>query len=75
MKTKRKHITCSRCRYVRQDKLCSEADWVAIECGNPRSDYYRALLNVTKGGDKCARIIWQGCPCGKRIQKKRRITK
>ena len=76
MKRKRHYITCSHCAYVREDKLSSEPDWTAFECGNPRSEYYRALLNITKGGDKCDRIIWRGCPCGRTTQRgMRRIMK
>jgi hypothetical protein len=40
--------------------------WAAIECGYPCSDYYRALLNVTPGGDTRERVTWGGCPCGER---------
>jgi hypothetical protein len=37
-----------------------------VECGNPDSEYHKALLNVTPSGDKQQRITWSGCPCGER---------
>ena len=58
------HIRCSRCRHVREDPEASERDWTAYECGNPASEYYKALLNVRPNGDKQQRVTWGGCPCG-----------
>jgi hypothetical protein len=52
----------------RCDAVCSEQTliWKAVECGNPESEYYKALLNVTPNGDKQLRVTWSGCPCGER---------
>ena len=56
--------TCQR----RSDTLCSQQmlKWPAIQCTNHESEYYRALLNITLGGDKQDRITWTGCPLGER---------
>ena len=52
----------------RFEKLCScqVLKWAAIECGCSCSEYHKALLNVTPGGDRQTRITWNGCPCGER---------
>jgi len=54
------------CEYKGTDNICSKQTlkWAAIECGCSDSEYYKALLNVTPGGDKQDRITWSGCPCG-----------
>jgi len=56
------------CRVRDTGALCGEQalKWAAIECGNPHSEYYRALLNVTPGGQMRDHITWGGCPCGER---------
>jgi hypothetical protein len=58
------HIRCSLCRFVREDPEAGERDWTAYECGNPDSEYHKALLNVRPNGDKQQRVTWGGCPCG-----------
>ena len=59
-------IKCISCRFARVDKAASEKNWTAYECGNPESEYYKALLNVTPDGDQNSRISWSGCACGER---------
>ena len=61
-----KHIRCSKCRFVRPDETANEGSWTAYECGNKKSPYYKALLNVSIDGDKYTRISWQGCELGER---------
>ena len=61
-----KHIRCSQCRFVRPDKAASEKGWTAYECGNRKSEYYKALVNVSLDGDMLRRVTWKGCPCGER---------
>jgi hypothetical protein len=52
----------------RCETLCSlqTLKWAAIECGNPDSEYYKALLNVTPGGEMQDRVTWSGCVDGER---------
>ena len=57
-------IRCSQCRFVRTDTKASEKGWRAVECGNTESEHYKALLNVSPGGDKQTRITWSGCEKG-----------
>ncbi|MDR3313461.1 MAG: hypothetical protein LBS96_03280 [Oscillospiraceae bacterium] len=59
------HIRCSRCRYKQHDPTASQPGWRAIECGNPCSDCYKALLNVSPTGDMQSRVTWRGCPLGR----------
>jgi len=63
------HIRCSKCRFVRHDVNASEPNWKAYECGNKKSPYYKALLNVNPDGDMLRRVTWSGCPCGERGQR------
>jgi hypothetical protein len=42
-----KHIKCISCRFATVDKKASDSGWTAYECSNPKSEYYKALLNVT----------------------------
>ena len=52
----------------RFDAICSQQqlEWAAIQCTNPKSEYHRALLNVTLNGDMQNRVTWSGCACGER---------
>jgi hypothetical protein len=52
----------------RSDIICpmQACKWEAIECGNPASEYHRALLNVTPNGDMQKCVTWGGCACGER---------
>ena len=61
-----KQVKCISCEYARPDKNMSEKNWTAYNCGNPDSDYYGCLLNVSVNGDKHKRISWGGCPLGRR---------
>lgn len=60
-----KNIKCADCVFAKLDKSASGKSWTAYECGNPDSEYYKALLNVTPNGDKHSRISWHGCPEGR----------
>lgn len=59
-------IGCRDCRFARQDETFSEPGWMAIQCANRESEYYRALLNVTEDGDQQNSITWAGCPLAER---------
>ena len=56
------------CAYKNTDDVCprQELRWAAIQCACSDSDYHRALLNVTKGGDQQEHISWIGCEYGER---------
>jgi hypothetical protein len=51
--------TCDR----RCETVCKkqELKWAAMECGCSAGEFYRALLNVTRGGDMLDEITWSGC--------------
>ena len=49
------------------DDYVPSDDWTAYECGNRQSEYFRALLNVSKDGDKLPLITWAGCKHGERM--------
>ena len=59
-------IKCISCKHTRVDKDASDSKWDAYECGNPESDYYKALLNTTPEGGKLKRVSWSGRPLGER---------
>ena len=59
-------IKCISCIYARQDKSASEGAWIAYECGNGKSEFYKCLLNVSVNGDKLKKISWSGCEYGVR---------
>jgi hypothetical protein len=52
---------------VREDPEASEPGWTAYECGNGGSEYYKALLNVRRNGDRQQRVTWGGCSCGEAV--------
>ena len=52
---------CSTCKFVRHDYELSEDGWTAYQCWNTESVYFRALLNVSVGGDMLKRVTWTGC--------------
>jgi hypothetical protein len=62
---KQKHIRCAECRFVRVDKAFCEGSWTAYECGNPKSEFHRSLLNVNINGDKLPKVCWSGCAEGR----------
>ena len=41
--------------------------WLALECGNPESEYYRSLVNITETGGMRDRPIWTGCEEGRGV--------
>lgn len=59
-------IKCSDCKFVKPNEESSDKNWTAYECANGRSEYHKALLNVTPSGDKQHRITWIGCAKGER---------
>ena len=58
----------SDCEYKGTGSICpkQKLKWAAIQCGCSNSDYYRALLNITPGGDKQEQLCWSGCEDGER---------
>ena len=56
-----KQIKCISCRFAQPDDHASTRSWTAYECGNPASEFHKALLNVTPKGDMLQRISWGGC--------------
>ncbi len=61
-------IKCANCIYARVDKQASERNWTAYECGNSKSEFYHALLNVTANGGKQGQITWRGCELGEEAE-------
>lgn len=59
-------ITCASCIYAREDKSAREGAWIAYECGNRKSAFYKSLLNVSVSGEKLKKITWSGCEYGLR---------
>lgn len=66
IKNKNGYIRCKWCRFVREDASISDFDWTAYECGNPKSEYHKSLLNVDPQGNKLSNIMWSGCRLGER---------
>ncbi len=64
------NIKCADCIFAREDKQASERNWTAYECGNSKSEYYKALLNVTIGGYRQGHITWRGCVHGEVAEEK-----
>jgi hypothetical protein len=59
-------IKCISCKFAKEDKKASDSKWKAYECSNPKSEYYKALLNTTPDGGKLKRISWSGCSLGEK---------
>lgn len=57
-------MKCISCRFASVDKPASDKDWTAYECGNPKSEYHRSLINISVNGDKHKRMSWFGCEHG-----------
>lgn len=70
-----KKIRCVSCKYAQVDKTASEGSWEAYQCINRKSEYYRALLNVSIEGDKAKRITWSGCELGERRDSNEKLFK
>ena len=60
-----KRIKCIDCKYARVSGVLYEKDWKGYECGNPDSEHFMALLNVTVNGVQQGKITWPGCDKGK----------
>ena len=63
-----KHIRCAQCRFARRDRTAGTRQNPAFECGNRNSEYYKALLNITRKGEKLPWITWKGCVCGEPME-------
>ena len=63
-------IRCISCRFAIVDKKASDRDWTAYQCGNPKSEYHRALIYTSPEGKGHKRISWSGCGHGERRVKK-----
>lgn len=59
-------MKCISCRFAKVDKSASDKDWEAYECGNPKSEYHKSLINISEDGKKHKRISWSGCSHGQR---------
>jgi hypothetical protein len=59
-------MKCISCRFAVIDEAASDRDWAAYECGNPKSEYRKSLINIDKEGKKHKRISWSGCEHGER---------
>ena len=58
------YIKCAKCRFAQPDRSASYGKWIAYECSNPKSNYYKSLLNITRDGAKLPYISWNGCAYG-----------
>lgn len=65
-KNKKRYVRCKYCRFVKEDSSMNEENWIAYECGNPKSEYYKSLLNIDPNGNKNSFITWSGCSLGER---------
>jgi hypothetical protein len=63
------NINCEQCRFVQHDPSADEGKWRAYECGNHKSVYYKALLNITKSGKELSNITWIGCELGESVER------
>ena len=59
-------MKCISCRFATIDESASDKHWKAYECGNPKSEYHKSLINISENGDKHKRISWSGCEHGER---------
>jgi hypothetical protein len=59
-------IKCISCRFATVDESASDKHWTAYECGNPKSEYHKSLINISEDGNKHKRISWSGCQHGER---------
>jgi hypothetical protein len=59
-------MKCISCRFATIDESASDKHWTAYECGNPKSEYHKSLINISENGDKHKRISWSGCQHGER---------
>ncbi|NMB42122.1 MAG: hypothetical protein GX996_09330 [Firmicutes bacterium] len=59
-------MKCISCRFATVDETASDKHWKAYQCGNPKSEYHKSLINISENGDKHKRISWSGCERGER---------
>ena len=59
-------MKCISCRFAVVDESASDKHWKAYQCGNPKSQYHKSLINIYENGDKHKRISWSGCEHGER---------
>jgi len=50
--------------YARPCAIARIGKRAAIECGNPASEYYLAVLNMTYAGVMLSGAVWEGCRDG-----------
>jgi predicted nucleic-acid-binding Zn-ribbon protein len=79
---KKRGVRCRNCTYCLEDPKAPGngiatiidvnrgreyyGEWVGMECRNKESPYYKALLNVSYGGDRLSDVVWKGCEFGER---------
>jgi hypothetical protein len=63
---------CADCVFVQSNSTASSKKWIAYECGNPKSEYHKSILNVSSNGEKHHEITWIGCNSG--IPKLKTVT-
>jgi len=62
-------MKCISCLFAAVDETASDKHWTAYECGNPKSEYHKSLINISEDGNKHKRISWSGCQHGERMVK------
>lgn len=64
------NIKCEKCRFVQRESKVKNigygSDIPAFECGNPESEYYKAIVNMDSEGALKEKIEWPGCECGEK---------
>ena len=76
-----KNIKCADCKYAREDsqapgngtitvydrrkRQSRQVEWIGVQCVNPDSDYYHALLNISVNGTRLVSVTWGGCEYGR----------
>lgn len=81
---KEKRVKCADCTYADVDKNAPgnvpvwfvdrvtgkrrRVIWTGIECKNPDSQYYLALLNIDRNGNRQHKVMWYGCEHGRRAE-------
>ena len=74
---------CANCKYAVEDVSTESWErvhnsyqvWVGIECSNPDSKYYKALLNITKKGTPQSEVTWKGCELHKEKPAKGQVAR
>ncbi len=57
----KKIIKCISCRFAKKDADISKENWTAYICSNPKSEYYKSLLNVDLAGNELEVVARKGC--------------